>query len=80
MKKLSIHDETVHEQLRMSSVSHESLRDIKELKGTVDRKLAKELEKREKVALTEARQSVVLNGESVVGATRVSLFFLRGCT
>lgn len=62
MKKLSIKDETVQEAFRQNAAKDDTLRDIQDRKNTVDKRTAKKLEKIEKEALTEARQSVVLNG------------------
>ena len=61
MKKLSIKDETVREAYRRNTAVSDELRDMQDRKAA-DKRLAKKLEKMEKEALTEARQSVVMNG------------------
>ncbi|EGD83328.1 STE/STE20/TAO protein kinase [Salpingoeca rosetta] len=61
LKKLSVHDKKVQEAFRRQTAQLDELQAVKERtkKGTADRKQAKKLEKLEKQALNEARQSVV---------------------
>eukprot|EP00043_Microstomoeca_roanoka_P010707 m.101539 g.101539 ORF g.101539 m.101539 type:complete len:836 (+) comp14981_c0_seq1:109-2616(+) len=61
LRKLSVHDQEVQEVFRRQTAQLDELQAVKEKqrKGTADRKQVKKLEKMEKQALNEARQSVV---------------------